>query len=168
MIVIPKLFKEATGLNAHDVFLYPPALPKKRLLKSETNLPANIVDVVYSLSLEFGEMRYIEVQNDTDDELHDDGAIWILFDEKANGVFGEDFSDSNLSPDVLESMRDFVRSSFRDENSLLHKLMKERKAEWEENAKAYKEKRIASGFSRISQARKTMTSLPITIKADMV
>ena len=49
MIVDPKLFKEATGLNAHEVFLYPPALPPKRLLKSETNLPVNIVDVVYSL-----------------------------------------------------------------------------------------------------------------------
>ncbi len=141
MIVDSKLFREATGLNAHDVFLCPPALPPKQLPKNETNLPANIVDVVYSLSFEWGEMRYIEVQNDTADELHEDGAFWIFFDEKAEGMFGDDFSESNLSPVDLEKIRGFVRDSFRDENSILNKLMKERKAEWEANAKEYKEKR---------------------------
>lgn len=141
MIVDPALFKEATGLNAHDVFLYPPALPPKRLLKSETQLPVNIVDVVYSLSFEWGEMRYIAVQNDTADELHEDDEIWIFFDENAGGFFDEDFSDSQLPPEALQTMRDFVRSSFRDENSLLYKLMKARQAEWEAHAKAYKEKR---------------------------
>lgn len=141
MIVDPELFKKATGQNAHDIFLYPPALPPKRLLKADTQLPANIVDVVYSLSFEWGKMRYIAVQNDTADEVHDDDTFWIFFNEKAEGIFGDDFSDAKLTPDALHAMRAFVRSSFSDEKSQLHQIMNARKIEWEAHANAYKEKR---------------------------
>lgn len=56
MIVDSKLFREATGLNAHDVFLCPPALPPKHLPKNETNLPANIVDVKSEIKKEIIEL----------------------------------------------------------------------------------------------------------------
>lgn len=145
MIVIPELFEKVTGLKADDVFLYPPALPPKRLLKSETCLPANIVDVVYSFSFELGQLCYIEVQNDTDDEIHEDDTFLIFFNEKAGGISSDDsqdFAELKLPAEALNEMREFVQSSFLDEKSLLHQLMNERKKQWEDNAKKHKEQTL--------------------------
>ena len=145
MIVIPELFEKVTGLKAEDVFLYPPELPPKHLLKSETHLPANIIDVVYSFSFELGQLCYIEVQNDTDDEIHEDDTFLIIFNEKASGILSDDsqnFSESKLPTEALNEMREFVRTSFLDEKSFLRQLMNERKKQWEENAKKHKEQTI--------------------------
>lgn len=151
MIVIPELFEKVTGLKAEDVFLYPPALPPKRLLKSETCLPANIVDFVYSFSFELGQLCYIEVQNDTDDEIHEDDTFLIFFNEKASGISSDDsqdFAESKLSAEALNEMRKFVQSSFLDDKSLLHQLMNERKKQWEDNAKKHKEQTLREKTKR--------------------
>lgn len=42
------------------------------------------MNVEYWVSLELGTWQYIEVQNDTAEEIHQENSFWILFDEKAS------------------------------------------------------------------------------------
>ena len=68
MIVDAELYEKVTGHKFFNDFCfnYPEKeRPPIRLLKSETGLAANIVNVEYWVSLEPGTWQYIEVQNDT-------------------------------------------------------------------------------------------------------
>ena len=61
-----------------------------RLFKSKTGLPANILDIQYYKTFEFGLMEYIIVQNDTNEEINDENSFWIYFTEEAEDIFYED------------------------------------------------------------------------------
>ncbi len=147
MIVIPELHEKETGSKFSDDFCF--NYPKKerplvRLLKSETGLPANIVNVECWVSLELGTWQYIEVQNDTADEIHQGNSFWILFDEKAS--LTSDYclgSPPELPESDVKAMQDFVRASFTDQNSRLFLLMQERKAQWEADVKETRDKNFA-------------------------
>ena len=87
MIVDAELYEKVTGHKFFNDFCfnYPEKeRPPIRLLKSETGLAANILNVEYWVSLELGTCQYIEVQNDTAEEIHQENSFWILFDEKAS------------------------------------------------------------------------------------
>ena len=117
--------------------------PPIRLLKSETGLAANIVNVEYWVSLELGTWQYIEVQNDTADEIHEEKSFWILFDENASLTSDYDIdSPPELPESPVKAMQDFVRSSFSDQNSRLFLLMQERKAQWEADVKETRNKNL--------------------------
>ena len=78
MIVIPELYEKEIGRKFFNDFCfnYPEKeRPPFRLLKSDTGLPANIVNVEYWVSLELGTWQYIEVQNDTTDEVHQENSF---------------------------------------------------------------------------------------------
>ena len=147
MIVIPEVYEKITGRKFFNDFCF--NYPKKerppiRLLKSETGLPANIVNVEYWVSLELGTWQYIEVQNDTADEIHQENSFWILFDEKASLLSDNDLAPMPELPEsAVKAMQDFVSSSFSDHNSRLFLLMQERKAQWEADVKETQDKDLA-------------------------
>jgi hypothetical protein len=103
-----------------------------RLMKSETGLPVNILDVQYYVTAEFGLMQYIEIQRDTNIELNEEHSEWIFFSEEAEvlsvDIFGR---PSVLSGDVLNVMKEYVKKSYHDNNSLLSKYFEQRRREWE-------------------------------------
>ena len=104
-----------------------------QLLRSETNLPANILDVQYYQTFEFGLLEYIVVQNDMFEDINYENTFWILFTEKAEDIF-YDHSDtkklSHLHPEFLYIMKEYVKKSYADKNSVLSKLFEQRKQEW--------------------------------------
>lgn len=102
-----------------------------RLLKAQTGLPANIVNIQYYCTVEFGLLAYIEVQNDTKDELNEEHPEWIFFSENAE-IFSTDIFkiQPKLSVDVLNIIKDYVKKSYADKNSILYKLFEQRKHEW--------------------------------------
>lgn len=107
-----------------------------RLLKSETLLPANILDVQYYQTFEFGLMEYIVVQNDMFEDINDENTFWIFFSEEADDFFydhSENRKPSQLHPEFLFIMKEYVKKSFVDKNSVLSKLFGQRKQEWETN-----------------------------------
>ena len=105
-----------------------------RLLKLETLLPANILDVQYYQTFEFGLMQYIVVQNDMFEDINDKHTFWIFFTEEAEDLF-YDYSDKRISaqlhPEFVDIMKDYVKKAFADKNSVLAKLFEQRKQEWE-------------------------------------
>ena len=147
MIVITEVYEKITCRKFFNDFCF--NYPKKerppiRLLKSETGLPANIVNVEYWVSLELGTWQYIEVQNDTADEIHQENSFWILFDEKASLLSDNDLAPMPELPEsAVKAMQDFVSSSFSDHNSRLFLLMQERKAQWEADVKETQDKDLA-------------------------
>lgn len=104
-----------------------------QLLRSETNLPANILDVQYYQTFEFGLLEYIVVQNDMFEDINYENTFWILFTEKAEDIF-YDHSDtkklSHLHPEFLYIMKEYVKKSYADKDSVLSKLFEQRKQEW--------------------------------------
>ncbi|EID84128.1 hypothetical protein MSI_24220 [Treponema sp. JC4] len=102
-----------------------------RLLKSETGLPANILDVQYYFTVEFGMMIYIVVQNDTLEELNEKKSFWLFFTEDADDFFYTPGEPDSLSEKDFNKMKDYVKKSYADNNSLLAKLFEQRKKEWE-------------------------------------
>ena len=110
-----------------------------RLLKSETLLPANILDVQYYQTFEFGLMEYIVVQNDMFEDINDENTFWIFFSEEADDFFydhSENRKPSQLHPEFLFIMKEYVKKSFADKKSVLSKLFEQRKQEWETNHSA--------------------------------
>lgn len=146
MIEVAELYEKVTGHKFFNDFCfnYPEKeRPPIRLLKSETGLAANIVNVEYWVSLELGTWQYIEVQNDTADEIHEEKSFWILFDENASLTSDYDIdSPPELPESPVKAMQDFVRSSFSDQNSRLFLLMQERKAQWEADVKETRNKNL--------------------------
>lgn len=107
-----------------------------RLLKTETLLPANILDVQYYKTFEFGLMKYIVVQNDMFEDINDDHTFCIFFSEDADDLL-YDYSDkricSQLHPEFVDIMKEYVKKSYADKTSVLSKLFEQRKQEWESN-----------------------------------
>ena len=136
MIISPDLYKKVTGrdFNEDFHFCYPTrSFQPVRLMKEETGLPVNILNVVYSTSLEFGVWRYIEFQGNTDDNICEEKSVALSFDDNANLFPVCDAFYTNETP-LLEkdfnAIRDYVRKAYADPNSHLNKLMKQREAEW--------------------------------------
>lgn len=102
-----------------------------RLLKSETGLPANILDVQYYCTAEFGMMIYIVVQNDSLKELNEKKSFWLFFTEDADDFFYTPGKPDSLSEEDFNTMKDYVKKSYADKNSILAKLFEQRKKEWE-------------------------------------
>ena len=104
-----------------------------QLLRSETNLPANILDVQYYQTFEFGLLEYIVVQNDMFEDINYENTFWILFTENAEDIF-YDHSDTrklcHLHPEFLYIMKEYVKKSYADKDSVLSKLFEQRKQEW--------------------------------------
>ncbi|MBR4791374.1 MAG: hypothetical protein IK024_10825 [Treponema sp.] len=104
-----------------------------QLLRSETKLPANILDVQYYKTFEFGLLEYIVVQNDMFDDINYENTFWILFTEKAEDIF-YDHSDSrklsHLHSEFLYIMKEYVKKSYADKDSVLSKLFEQCKQEW--------------------------------------
>ncbi len=101
------------------------------LLKSETGLPANILDVRYYFTAELGMMIYVDVQNNTDEELNDKNAFYLFFTEEADDFFYTPGEPDSLSEEDFNKMKEYVKKSYADKNSLLAKLFEQRKQEWE-------------------------------------
>ncbi len=114
---------------------YPPPLPKLRLMKSQTELPVNIVDVFYSECLEFGILSGIETQCDANDELNEENTEIILFTENAETLSELWGSPQKLPDEILLQMKDYVKKSYGDKESTLFKLLEKRKAEWQKSAR---------------------------------
>ena len=101
-----------------------------RLMKYETGLPVNIVNVQYYVTAEFGLMQYIEVQCNTNDELNEEQPEWIFFSEEAEVLSVDIFGGtSDLPDDVLNVMKEYVKKSYKDKNSLLYKYFEQRRRE---------------------------------------
>ena len=113
---------------------YPPPLPKLRLMKNQTGLPVNIVDVFYSECLEFGILSGIEIQCDASDELNEENTEIILFTENAETLSELWDSPQKLPDEILLQMKDYVKKSYGDKESTLFKLLEKRKAEWQKSA----------------------------------
>ena len=107
-----------------------------RLFKSKTGLPANILDIQYYKTFESGLMEYIIVQNDTNEEINDENSFWIYFTEEAEDIFYEDtriYKGPALSKDDFNTIKNYVKKSYADKDSVLSKLFERRKQEWEKN-----------------------------------
>lgn len=97
-----------------------------RLMKYETGLPVNIVNVQYYVTAEFGLMQFIEVQCNTNDELNEEQPEWIFFSEEAEVLSVDIFGGtSDLPDDVLNVMKEYVKKSNKDKNSLLYKYFEQ-------------------------------------------
>ena len=101
------------------------------LLKSETGLPANILDVCYYFTAEFGMMIYVDVQNNTEEELNDKNSFSLFFTEEADDFFYTPGEPNSLSEEDFNKMKDYVKRSYADKDSLLAKLFEQCKQEWE-------------------------------------
>ena len=131
-----------------------------QLLRSETNLPANILDVQYYQTFEFGLLEYIVVQNDMFEDINYENTFWILFTEKAEDIF-YDHSDtkklSHLHPEFLYIMKEYVKKSYADKNSVLSKLFEQRKQEWKsEHSKGEQKPTREQLSSAIDEVFKTL------------
>ncbi len=110
---------------------YPPPPPKLRLMKNQTGLPVNIVDVFYSKCLEFGILSGIEIQCDANDELNEENTEMILFTEDAETLSELWDSPQKLPDEIFLQMKDYVKKSYGNKESMLFKLLEKRKAEWQ-------------------------------------
>ena len=130
MLIAPELYKEATGRNFDDDFCfnYPEeAPPPARILKAQTALPVNILDVEYWVSLELGRWQLVKFQNNTADEIDDTVFFELYFDEDAAVFPTGEMDDFLIGEDDFHAVQDFVKKSVADEKSALSVLMKERR-----------------------------------------
>lgn len=80
---------------------------KFTLLKSQTGLPANIIDIQKYFTAEFGPMQYAEVQNNSNDELEEVNCFWILFSEgEIDGLLWEEKCE--LTSEEIEKIKSFL------------------------------------------------------------
>jgi hypothetical protein len=103
-----------------------PPGPPIRLLKSQTGLPVNIVDVTYSVCLEFGLLELIEVQINTNDEIDETNTETFWFTENAETLWDQ----TDMPSELLAIVQDYIKKSHADKSSLLYKTMQQRKEEW--------------------------------------
>lgn len=120
-----------TWQDVQRSFIYPPERPPVRLLKEETGLPVNIINVVYGVSFDFGLIEWIEVQTNTKDEIDEKNYEIFWFTEKAETIL----EDTDMPADFLEIVQNYIKKSYSDVNSLLYKTMQKRKEEWEVDVK---------------------------------
>ena len=136
---LPKNIEDITWTDVQNCFVYPPARPPVRLLKAQTGLPVNIVNVIYGKSFEFGLLEQIEVQINTSDEIDEKNTEIFWFSENAETILEE----SNLPSELLSIVQDYIKRSYTDKNSLLNKTMQTRKEEWASDVKKLLEERKA-------------------------
>ena len=98
-----------------------------RLLKSEIGLPANILDVKYYFTTEFGMMIYIEVQNDTLEDVNENKSFWLFFTEDADDFFYMPGESDSLSEEDFNKMKEYVKKSYADQTSVLAKFLNNEK-----------------------------------------
>ena len=134
---LPKNIEDITWTDVQNSFIYPPTRPPVRLLKAQTGLPVNIVNVIYGRSFEFGFLEQIEVQINTSDEIDEKNTEIFWFSENAETILEE----SNLPSELLSIVQDYIKKSYADKNSLLNKTMQTRKEEWASDVKMLQEKR---------------------------
>ena len=80
---------------------------KITLLKSQTGLPANIIDIQKYFTAEFGPMQYAEVQNNSNDEVEEDNYFWIMFsDGEIDGLLWEE--KCVLTSEEIEKIKSFL------------------------------------------------------------
>ena len=80
---------------------------KITLLKSQTGLPANIIDIQKYFTAEFGPMQYAEVQNNSNDEVEEDNYFWIMFsDGEIDGFLWEE--KCVLTSEEIEKIKAFL------------------------------------------------------------
>ena len=120
------------------------------LPKTETHLPANILDIVRADFGTLGTFEYALVQPNSEVKISEnDGGIAVLLDEpqdddekSAAGMVEETLSTakSELTEDEVGEIRSFIKNSLKDENSRFSKLLetaRERaKTESEEDAES--------------------------------
>lgn len=93
---------------------------KITLLKSQTGLPANIIDIQKYFTAEFGHLQYAEVQNNSNDEVEEDNCFWIMFSNgEIDGVLFED--NCVLSKEEIEKIEEFL---VKDERNLILERVK--------------------------------------------
>ena len=149
MLIIPELYEKVTGKKFHaaDFFNYPDPHPPVRLLKRETSLPANILDVSHTRSFEWGVQDWVEVQCDNRDEIPDDGRGFLLFvdvdetDTEKVITYEQGTECADLSPDEIAKIRRYVAQSMTDGSSLLRRTFERVREQWEADLKAKWEKR---------------------------
>ena len=134
---LSKIIKDLTWMDVQKSFIYPPERPPIHIMKSETGLPVNIVNVTYSLSFELGSIEWIKVQTNTNDQIDDKNYEIFWFTENAETLLEQ----TDMPSELLEIVQNYIRKSYADENSLLYKTMQKRKAEWESDVKKMKEER---------------------------
>lgn len=135
-----------------------------RLFKSKTGLPANILDIQYYKTFEFGLMEYIIVQNDTNEEINDEKSFWIFFTDKAEELFYVPSKGASLSDGEFNMMRTYVKKSFANNKSVLAKLFECRKQEWE---KSHSDEEVNSiCWASMARFAKCRNKWPIEEKVD--
>ena len=128
---LPKSIHDMTWMNVQRSFVYPPERVPVRLLKAETGLPVNIINVTYGISFELGLIEWIKVQTNTNDAIDDNNYEIFWFTENAETIFEQ----TEMPADLLEIVQDYITKSYADKNSILYKIMQKRKEEWESDVR---------------------------------
>ena len=128
---LPKSIYDMTWQDVQRSFVYPLERVPVRLLKAETGLPVNIINVTYGLSFELGLIEWIKVQTNTKDAIDDNNYEIFWFTENAETIFEQ----TEMPVDILEIVQDYITKSYADKNSLLYKIMQKRKEEWERDVR---------------------------------
>ena len=134
---LPEIIENMTWQDVQKSFVYPPERSPVRLLKAETGLPVNIINVTYGVFFELGLIEWIKVQTNTNDAIDDNNYEIFWFTENAETIL----EDTNMTAELLKIVQDYITKSYADENSLLYKTMQKRKEEWESDVKKMKEER---------------------------
>ena len=128
---LPDIIENMTWQDVQRSFVYPPERAPVRLLKAETGLPVNIINVTYGLSFELGLIEWIKVQTNTKDAIDDNNYEIFWFTENAETIFEQ----TEMPAELLKIVQDYIKKSYADKNSLLYKTMQKRKEEWESDVK---------------------------------
>lgn len=136
---LPEIIENMKWQDVQRSFVYPPERPPVRLLKAETGLPVNIINITYGVSFELGLTEWIKVQTNTNDQIDDKNYEIFWFTENAETILEQ----TEMPDDLLEIVQEYIKKSYVDENSILYKTMKKRKEEWESDVKKMKEERRA-------------------------
>ena len=131
---LPKSIHDMTWQDVQRSFVYPPERAPVRLLKAETGLPVNIINVTYGISFELGLIEWIKVQTTTKDAIDDNNYEIFWFTENAETIFEQ----TEMPAELLKIVQDYIKKSYVDKNSLLYKTMQKRKEEWESDVKKLK------------------------------
>lgn len=136
---LPEIIENMKWQDVQRSFVYPPERPPVRLLKAETGLPVNIINITYGVSFELGLTEWIKVQTNTNDQIDDKNYEIFWFTENAETILEQ----TEMPDDLLEIVQEYIKKSYADEKSLLYTTMQKRKEEWESDVKKIKEERRA-------------------------
>ena len=104
---------KSEDITWHEVqrcFAYPTKRSPERLLKAETGLPINIVNVVYDFSFELGLMEYIEIQINTDNEINDERGEIFFFTENAESLSELFGLEVCLPSEIVAVVQDYIKN----------------------------------------------------------